>query len=280
MEIIIEYVILDNYVMNYLIIRMIESTIGRKIQSIRKHLLCVFGVIFAILLPFLSNYNFLMITYKVLVSVILVLFLKKYKSIKDYILYYFLFVTYTFLLGGGCLAIIYFLNIEYTASSIILYSLDFPLGGFVLLLGLLVKLLFVSIKIIKNKFKTSCYKYEVLLNDDGWSCKCTALFDSGNGVMCDGQCVSIMSIGLFMKLYKQVDITKFLLQKENLDFLRGVKYVDISSVGETKKHLSFVIEKMYVSGQCFENARVALVMKNFDEFDLILHRDLIIKEAV
>ena len=79
-ELYIEYVLIDNFVVDYILLKFIEKTLGVKIYRIRFALFLILGVISALFLPYLYFDSGLMFLYRIFVSIILTLCIKKYKN--------------------------------------------------------------------------------------------------------------------------------------------------------------------------------------------------------
>ena len=62
--------------------------------------------------------------------------------------------------------------------------------------------------------------------------------------------------------------------------LKSKKFVEICGLGETKRYLSFLVDKMEIGECCLTNVRFAVVLKNFKNFDVILNKNSFIKEHV
>ena len=275
MALYIEYVIIDNYVIDYILLKFIESTFGYIINKFNKHLTCVLGVILAIFLPFLYSNKLLLLCYRILVSLILVLCIKKYKKFKEFVTYYLMFVTYTFLIGGVVLGIIQMLGIEYSMSGLFMYNFEFPVGLLALILLIIFRVIFVLLKVIKIKLKHSNYIYKIKLCDGKNTIDSYAFWDSGNNVKFNESGVSIVSINLFLKMYKDIDLNKVISRTISNEELRNVEYIYISGIGEGDKYLSFEIDSIVVGKKVFINQRIAVAMKNFGEYDCILHKDFV-----
>lgn len=274
-EFYIEYVLLDNILITYFILKLIDITTGICIKNLNKLIVCIMGSVFAIFLPFLSFNKFIIFIYRIFVSIILVLCIRKFKKFKSFAVVYLLFMTYTFLAGGVCFGLINLLGIEYTTSNLIFYSFEFPISIFIIIFLLMLKLIFRLVILFKIKVKKSNYLYNVTLVDGEKTTNTIGFFDTGNNIMVEGCGVNIISISLFLKLYQGIDITQIFLKKEQIDNLKNIKYIHISGIGDGDKYLTFIIDKMKVDELVFENARIAVAMKNFEDYDLILHNQYI-----
>lgn len=275
MELYIEYVLMDNIIMNYIILKLLDITLGVKIRKVNKALVCGFGAIFSIFLPYLYFSKIILLGYRILVSITLVLLIKKFKKFKNYLTYYALFMAYTFLIGGVCYGVINLLGIEYTSTNLIMNSFEFPFGLLVLILMLAIKLICSVIKVIKKKLRSANYMYDITLIDSDRMVSTVGFFDTGNNVVFKDNGVNIISIGLFMELYKDIDLTEVMLKKNNIRNLKNINYIDISGIGSGEKYLSFEIDEMRVAGIKYLGARIAVAMKNFGDYDCILHRQFV-----
>lgn len=275
MEIYIEYVLVDNMVMNYLIVKLINITTGRKRLTKTHWLTCVIGTIFAIFLPFLYFNKLLLFGYKIVVSIILVLLIKRYKKVKSFITYYLMFITYTFLLGGLCYGIINVLGIDYNANGLIIYSLDFPMGVLLIVLYLFIKILFASINLIKNRLNSLSWYYDAVLVDRDKRVETVGFLDTGNNIANADGGVNVISIDLFLKLYKDIDLCDIVLGKQNIDGLKNIDYISIAGIGKEDKCLTFVIDQMIVNGVKYDRPRLALAMRNFGDYGCILHKNFV-----
>lgn len=270
-----EYVIIDNAVMNYIILRLIDLTLGVKIKKINKSCVCFGGVVFAIFLPFLYFNKLILLFYRILASIILVMCIRKYNRFKDIAKMYLIFLIYTFMLGGVCFGLINILGFNYTATNLIMNSFEFPMGLFVLILLIIIKLLSKLINFMKNKLRNSNFMYEISLIDNEKVVDSIGFYDSGNCITFDNSGVNIISINLFLKLYNEIDIIDVVVKKKNICNLKDVSYIEISGIGNGEKYLSFVIDKMIVNGCNYLRPRIAVAMKNFDNYECILHKEFV-----
>jgi len=151
MQLYIEYVILDNCVIDYMILKLIDISTGQKIKKLNKVLVCGLGTIFAVFMPFLHDQKLALFFYRIFTSLILVMCLKKYKKTTNFLTYYCLFFAYTFLLGGAMLGLIEWMGINYSMSGLYLYTFEFPLSVFALIFILFFRLITSFVKIIRTK---------------------------------------------------------------------------------------------------------------------------------
>ena len=111
----------------------------------------------------------------------------------------------------------------------------------------------------------------IKLIDDGNEIEGIGYFDSGNTLDKDGKGVSIISIDLFMKLHKNFPFEKLLFRNVNSTTLKDPCYIDVRSIATSGKYLSFTIDQLVINDQVYENATVAVALKNFKNFDCIIN---------
>ena len=275
MAIYIEYVIRDNVVMDYIIINFMEITIGKKFCRWNKTFVLIFGSLFALILPMLIKYKFLSFLYKITSSIVLTLCLQRSRKLKHYIINDLMFFAYTFFVGGVCLGIIEFMGIDYTMSSVVMYDFDFPVGIFGLILLLVIRLMKRVALATKNKIRQANYLYKIKLVDAEKSVEGYGLLDTGNGIRYKGEAVSIISIDLFLKLYKNINIKDILLVNIKDLKLKNWEYINIAGIGKSEKYLSFVLEYIEIDNMKINSPRFAIMLKTFGDYDIIISNDFI-----
>lgn len=275
-ELYIEYVLIDNLVVDYILLKFIERTMGIKLSKYRKCLFLLFGVLSALLLPYLYVCSLVVLSiYRIMVSVLMTICIKKYKKITTFFGYFGMLWAYTFFIGGVILGVLNLFNISYNSNSLILYQADVPIGVLGVALLILVCFMKKLIGYIKSKFKDLNYIYEVEIEDKNNVVRAQGFFDSGNSISCRGDGVNIISIGLFMKLYKDVDIAKVVSKHWDRLNLKNIETIYITGLGEKEKFLTFNVDKVTIKGKEYRNARFALVMKNFENYECVLHKDYV-----
>lgn len=273
----LEYVLLDNYIMDYLIINLIEKTYKYKIKKLNKIIACAGGSLLVLPLPYIYNNSIILLLYRILIATYMVLVLKRYKNLKQFFTYFILFVAYTFVVGGLIFGIINFFQIEYSMSGILFYSFEFPISIFILafifIYNLCKKIL---IKLNKEK-QTSNYLYKLKIYANNNEVDCVGLYDSGNRIEVDGCGVNIISLDVFMKLYNQLKLEKLILKDISSLQLKNPKYININGLKNNGKYLSFIVDKILIEESSFSDVRVAISYKNFNKFDCILSGSLNLK---
>lgn len=275
MELYIEYVLIDNLVVNFAIFSLMEISFGKFMSARRKILISLLGGVFSLVLPILYNENLLMFAYKVVVSIIMVLCIKKYKNILQFFKYYLMLWTYTFVVGGVIIGVISLIGIDYTMSNLIIYNCELPMGILLMIVIAGVYIIKYSLRIIKKDYCKNKYIYSIELKEGGVRCKANAYWDSGNNVVYNGQGVSIITFGLFSKLYKNCDLGKVYSEKWEDCNLKNPQFILIEGLGGGGKYLSFEIEQIKLNDKIVKDIRVAVTLKAFEGYECILYKDLV-----
>lgn len=275
MTVYIEYVLIDNIVIDYIILKFIELTLHNKIRKINKLLVCALGGTFALIMPLFIHLKMISFLYKFAISLILVFSIKKYKNFKNFLTYYLLFFAYTFFIGGVCLGVIEILNIDYTMSSVVMYNLEFPMGLLLLITLIVLKLFMMVIKYARNKIKESNYIYNCKIIDKGKEVEVNGFLDTGNKIYYQNNAVSIITIDVFLRLYNELDYSQLILKNIQKNDIANAEYISVRGIGNEEKYLSFTPEKIIINKKEIVRPRLAVSWRNLGEYELVLHNDLI-----
>ena len=277
MTVYIEYVILDNLVINSLLVSLVGSTLRRKISKYRILLASVVGTLFAIFLPFVTVSNTILFLIKLIVGLLVVLCFANI-TIRDVSISYMLFVSYTFLMGGMCYFVLDMCGIPTTASGVLIYSFDIPVS----ILILMIYVYYIVIKkFISYKRNVINLNYQVKLSRENKSISLVGFLDTGNQIFDEnGRPIVVISLKSFLKYYPHISILKVATNSVSKEDLRGSKYISIMTAASTSKMLVFSADKLTVydngNSKEFENVTVGVSSSNFhSKFDCILHGDYI-----
>lgn len=267
----IEYVILDNMVVNYLLLRLIGTTIKCKLQALRKILASAIGTLFAVFLPYILHIKWLILIYKFICALLMVLFIKKYKTIRNYFWCLGLLFFYTFLFGGFLIATLSLLGIEYNMTGILLYRFEIPISVFLIMLYIIYLIVKKIILVFSKQLRTNNFIRAITLIDDDKIVNGVGYFDSGNMICKSGHAVNIISSELFFKLYRSYPIEKLLLNSIEQSMLKDASYIEINSLSKGQKYLSFRIDKLVIESAEYDNVYMAVAFRKFENFDCIIN---------
>jgi len=271
----IEYVIIDNLIIDYILLSLLSVTFKDDFKKRSMLVSSLIGTISAIFLPYLTKYNLLLTLYKILTAMIMILVLKKYKTYRKYFLYLIVFILYTFLFGGIGIGILNTFNIDYTINGLLLYSCEFPVSLFIVIFWLGSWLLKKVVICLNQQLKFNKYLYKIQLSDKGNIIEGVGFYDSGNTIKRDGRAVSIISIDMFLKLHKEYSIEKLIFRNIDSSILTNPGYIDVKSIATSTKYFAFTIDKMIINNCEHENVDVAVALKNFNSFDCIINSNFL-----
>ena len=271
MEVYIEYILFDNLAIDILIIKILEVLNKRKFNIFNLIVSAILGAVSVVFLPYLHN-KFLLFTYKILISIIMVLLLKKYRKIKEYIINFILFYFATFLVGGMVIGFINIMGIEYMMGNMIMYRFDCPIGVLILLPLCVFALIKIMCKLVMRKVKISKSLYNITIYNYGKEYKMLGFLDTGNALKYNGNAVNIISIGAYIKLSEE----KLCAESNNGNCgFKDIEYIEVGGIGNYQKFMSFTVDEMMVEDKRFECVRLAVAMKNFDDYDCVLHSEFV-----
>lgn len=284
MEVYIEYVIIDNLIINYLLLWSATKTLGIKSNIYMLAISSLFGTIVSCLMP-LTPFNGVFLAFiKLIIGMIMVLMVSKFKSIKTYVNTFILFVSYTFLMGGACYAIITLLGGTFENINIGSYDTIVPVSIVVLSCFIYAFIIFRFTKYIYRRKDMIPFMQTVDIKIGDKNCTFSAYLDSGNRLYDKktGAPVIILSAYALEKYISQEEIAK-LVFGEKSEIFNNVHFLNYGTVeGKAKKMVVFVPSNVTLHGSnknsVLENIVVGITFKKFNDainFDCLLHPSLV-----
>ncbi|MBR3864859.1 MAG: sigma-E processing peptidase SpoIIGA [Clostridia bacterium] len=179
MQVYVEYVIIDNFIFDYLLL-LLTAYKKRNINKKGKIVIASFiGSVIAVIFPLIKIHEFLLFILKILTAFLLIFLAFGYKNFKCYFSFVTKFIILTFLFGGSIYAVMNLFGITYaflygTSNSLI------PLGFFIVCgLGLYYFGKHIINKIFVKKVINS-YLCKCLLFWRNKKIEINGYFDSGN----------------------------------------------------------------------------------------------------
>lgn len=182
MNVYIEYVIADNFVIDCLLLWAAAVTLKLPYKKWRLILGGAVGALCAVVSVFVSGW----LVYLVKLACLVLMCLTAVGVSKKLLWYILLFVAYTFVLGGAIIALFHFFNVGYVTENGEFYDLDVPLFVYVLAAVFVAFLCYSVVFYVYRARKIAPYltKAKVRLGDTVTTV--SAFFDSGNTLMHDG----------------------------------------------------------------------------------------------
>ena len=275
MELYIEYVILDNILLDWYILSMLKWTLGLKVRYKRIALFLLISIVFALLLPYVYSYiPRLLLLYKIATFAIMTIAIKKYKNVGEYLTYLLVAIIFSSMIAGLCYAIVSSIGIRTINNAIFIFNSELPMGIMIGIIYTLIGIIRKTIIYIYHNVKKQKYIYNVELVDNGKKINLVGYYDSGNCIKyCDAG-VSIISFDAFQKLYSDVNIID-IIKGENTSKLKNAHYIEINTITGKNKYMLCVIDAMKINNKIIYNPKLAIAYKNFNNFDVILHKDIL-----
>lgn len=272
MEVYIEYVILDNLIIDYLIVVFTSMFLSCRFQKRNIFLSVLFGVVCAVVFPLYSITTFYLTCVKIMTGLLMVLFLKKYANFREYLTTCIVLFTLTFVFGGLCLGVNSMFGIETTGGQVLINGYSFPVSVFVLFASGYFYLFVKLIKYVKHKNSLSNFYFDVKidLNDKEYFLR--GYLDSGNKLLDDGSPVVVVPLKIFSKIFKEYPLEKIPLGSAP----NNPHYINTLSVNNRDKMLVLEIDKILISNsernKEYTNVKLGLSKANFSsDFDILLH---------
>lgn len=180
MTIYIDIVLIENFIMNYIILFATGITLKIKIKKIRLSMASIIGAIYSVI-SYVSNieiYSTLIL--KILLSIIIVYIAFYPQNIKQLGKYILLFYLVSFVFGGVAFALIYVIKPQEIIMRNGLFLGTYPLKSIILGAIVAFVIIVLSFKIIKNKFSKKDLLCDIEVKLNGKTIKTKAMLDTGN----------------------------------------------------------------------------------------------------
>ncbi|MBQ3116476.1 MAG: sigma-E processing peptidase SpoIIGA [Clostridia bacterium] len=252
----IEYVLIDNFFIDYMLLKATFSLTANKVGRFRLIICSFLGAIFALILPLISLPLFIMIPIKVLSGLIMVALSVKGKSIRALYKNFVVFLVLTASLGGAIIGIFSLFNIS--------YSTEISVAIMVLPAFLLVKGIVGVIKHLSKKQKEQKYYYKISLSHLGTSVEGVGFIDTGNALYDGDSPVIVCDKAFILKLIGD-------------NFLRlKLKKITIRTINGKEQNSAFKLDSLLIycgdKPNIYKNVTVCISKGGVgDGYDVILH---------
>lgn len=262
MTVYIEYVIIDNFVIDYMLLKLSLALVGKNVSKKRLALGATIGTIFALLMPLINVNNILLVIVKFFVGSMMVVVASCYKSLNNYLATLAIFMLLTFCVGGAVIGVYNVLGVNYS-SEVSIATMFLPCY-------LAIKLVRESVKVLKQKRQIESFSYRFKVYAFGRAEKGVGFMDSGNMVY-DG----INPVVFCSKEFAQkfLDCKGFRFSKSiRIDTVNGASY---KKCFKTEKIVLYFKDKPNI----YNNVTVCISESiKKDAYDIILHPALIGEE--
>ncbi len=272
MQVYIEYVIIDNLIIDYLILSLSLRISNCKTNKIKLILSSIIGTIVAVVMPFFNiNYLYLFLV-KILLALLMCYVAGSYLSIKKYLITVGSFLGVTFLFGGLIFAIFYLADVDFEKGFNFNYDSAFPIGFTILIIYIVyVFLKRLIVKLLKIK-GISPFVRKCILVVQGKRISVVGFIDSGNRLFDakTGLPVIVGSKALFIKI-------------ESLNAkIKDVGNIQIKTVNGESQIKIYLLDKLLIyNGQSvniYNNVLIGRANSDFNDqvkYELLLNPSLI-----
>ncbi len=269
MTVYIEDVLLENFLVTYLVLFMVYALLGNKSSNFRHILASILGAFVALLYPLININSALLILLKCGVGYVICLVASN-ENLKKQILFYILFLLITAIYGGVNLMISYSIYGNFDTQKL-------PTLVIVAVLSIVTYLLKQCQMVIYKKKNILNLVYEVVIKNNGIVVKTRAYLDTGN-VLTDpsnNRPVALMSFKVFQKLCKDYRVSNFLTQSTN--GLKNGHYIKVKTATGVNSMLVFDVDFLEIKNSkqniCIQNPVFALSKVKITGFncDVILN---------
>lgn len=258
MTVYIEYVLIDNVVIDYLLLKATFTLLKKEPKKGRLFVCAFLGGIIALCYPLLKLSPVLLTLLKIASGLLIVLCVKSYKSVKEYFLFFLTFLFLTLSLGGILIGAFSILGIE-NYSEVLIAVVFIPAY---ILLSIFIK----GIKLIlkRKTFYNFYFKCEIVFQDK--KLEFTGFLDTGNGLYYKEEPIVVIGRRAFYKLVDKA--------------FPKMEYVEYKTVMGDSKMPTFIVDKLLIyltdKPNIIYNARVGLSSGGQTiDYDLILHPALL-----
>ena len=250
MEIYIEYVLIDNFVINTLILLCVKNTLKLRTNWLRILLSSGLGTIVAITLPLLCLSNWFVFPIKIVLGVCMVLILSRYYKFKEFLISFLLFIGYTILLVGACIVTLLAFGTNLELLSQGAYDIALPLGVILLIVTIYVYFIITLGKYLARKKELEPFikQVQIYLGDKVMHFK--GFLDSGNKLNDNktGLPVVIISFNALEKYFSKDVLENLILEHGKSSDFKNVHLVPYNTIsGEAKKMVVFQADKMVIN---------------------------------
>lgn len=225
MTVYIEYAILDNLVIDYLILKATFTVTGLARKKGRLFLCAFLGSVLAVFYPLINLATLHLTIFKLCSALLIVLLSGDFRSAKEFFVCYLLFFLITFLFGGSTGAIFSFFNIEIASTTCV--------SLVILPVYFIYKMVLYGKKFFFRKKQINNFSYLVKIKLKSKSIIANGFLDSGNSVYVDGSPVVFCSKKLAKDIINTGEIFK-------------LKQIYVNTVNGNDKKISFIVPEIEI----------------------------------
>lgn len=276
----IEYYIIENLLINYIIISCTSILTKRYNPKIKKLLGAFVGTLYSVAYIYKDLDILFTLPFKILIMTFITLISFTYKNKKDYINISLVFYMVNVFISGSTFFIIYFTGMDHMKISF-----------FIICVYISCELLKYIYKDIKTLRQIKYLKKTITINLLGKSCSCEALLDSGNLLkdpMSNNDVIIIKSNILKDIIpeylvncsYEDIDIIKAeeIINLLDYDISKKVRIIPYKHAGSDKSNIILGIKADYIEIDKVKIGNIVLGISNFNDnnYSAILNPSILV----
>ncbi|MCI8421525.1 MAG: hypothetical protein HFE34_04470 [Clostridia bacterium] len=257
MQVYIEYVILNNLLINALILVLTLRFMRHKINKLTVFLSSALGTVYAVLLPLYDGLNIFI--FKFILSLAMLAIVMGKCGFKKYLCSGAIYYALTFALGGCVIGLSSLFSYELDDLSNSLIPFFVAIAGLALVVAQ--KLIYKHVILAKRK---SRYEDTVIISANGKEITCKAYYDSGNRLYYKNKPTIIIDESIAIQLYGQNGL-KSLDSYAQIDTVIGKKNIKVFPLDYLKEESK--TDKIY-------GVMAGISEKIQGQYKVVLHCDL------
>lgn len=257
MTVYIEYVLIDNFFIDYILLESAFALLHKK-EKRRRLFLCAFiSAIFSLVYPLIVVNQIILGLIKICFLLLVVSVCFKFSSKKEYAFFIGLFLGLTFLVGGGIIAIFNLFNLDYSAE-ISIALMGIPAYAILRVVKGAIKGIYKRRDIVSVSFKCELRYKGVLVESMGF-------IDTGNGVYDNDSPVIFIDLKTATRLFS--------------GGIPSVKTIEVRTATGSKNLPTIVIDRLKIyrgdEPNIYNNVTACVIKSVRTGFGVILHPSLI-----
>lgn len=265
MKIVIEYVLIENFLINLIVLKTVSLFLKEKGRLF--FLSALIGAVVTLLCPLLNLTTFGSFLLQFGFAIFYVCISFKFSSFKKFCTLYFAYFVSAFLYGGACF---FFEGLTNQNSLLIIL--------------LVVVFVFLVVQTLcrkrqkKKNLEVFCFDIKFVIGGTEHSFK--AFLDSGNFLSdpITGKPVCLINFRAFSTLFSEIELEDILRKNDKLKKLKFAHYINFNTLNAHDKILVFQVDEMKIGDKTFERPTLGLSLKNFNQTfgtDVILHNEFL-----
>lgn len=262
MEVYIEYVIIDNLIIDIIILLITAKLLRLKLKKSLIFISALLGCIFAVLMPLITINFYLLTLLKLVVGLMMIIIVKKYSSIKEIIATFLVFITVTFMLGGVCYAIMALLAIKSHPQNIVIFGYATPVSLYLVIICLFMFVFLKILRFVQHKTSMSNYIYTIKITVNNKQFHLKAFLDTGNQLFDENNHpVLVLSQDYYRKIAKTTN-------------LKPINSFMVNSVTNSSNLIVFQLDSLEILCKNIKTKHTKCAVSNhsFKDYDCLLNQ--------